>query len=32
MAAQDVPATPKPIHVYAYRGKVLVMWNAADFL
>jgi len=31
LKVKDVPTVPKPIQVYAYRGKVLVMWNAADF-
>jgi len=28
---RDIPESPKPIRTQPYRGKVLVMWNAADF-
>jgi len=28
---QHVPPSPKPEHIFPYRGKVLVMWNAAHF-
>lgn len=28
---KDIPPSPKPIRTQPYRGKVLVMWNAADF-
>ena len=31
MRKSNVPAAPTPISVQPYRGKVLVMWNAADF-
>ena len=28
---KDIPQSPKPIRTQPYRGKFLVMWNAADF-
>lgn len=31
MRRKDVPPLPKPVSIQPYRGKVLVIWNAADF-